>query len=142
MLIKQIESIAGFISIGILLVIFFMTFLKLDHFKKFFDLRAQLMGIIMSWSILFGLSSEKHTYVIAMAGYAIWYIFSSKTTFEKILLYGNFVILGIMPIDILFPVPLSDLLLTRMSLNVIFFSLTWFLMVYKTYELSTKSINK
>lgn len=89
LLIKPIESFVGFISIGILLVIFLMTLLKLDHFKKSFIHRAQLMGIIMSWSILFGLGSEKHTYVIAMVGYAIWYIFSAKTTFEKMLLWGH-----------------------------------------------------
>lgn len=140
-LIKSIESFAGFISVGILLFIFLMTLLKLEYFKKSFINRARLMGVIMGWSILFGLGSERHTYVIAMVGYAIWYIFSSRTTFEKVLLWGNFLILCIMPIDILCPVVISDLLLTRLNLNVIVFSITWFLMVYRTFNFTTQDIN-
>lgn len=133
-LIKPIESFAGFISIGIFLLISLMTLFNLEHFKESFTNRARLMGVIMGWSILFGLGSEKHTYVIAMVGFAIWYIFSSRSTFEKVLLWTNFLVLSVMPIDILFPVVISDFLLTKLSLNVIVFAITWFWMVYRIFS--------
>jgi hypothetical protein len=134
-LFKSIEPHAGLISVGILLVILFFTLLKLRLFKESYLLRARFLGIIMSWAILFGLGSEAHTYVIAMAGYAIWYLCISPGRSDKILLWINFVLLGIVPIDIFCPVVVSDFILGKLDLGIIVFAITWLTMVYKTYTL-------
>jgi hypothetical protein len=130
---KSIEPLAGLVSIGVLFVILVFTLIKLKLFKESFLHRAQFLGILMSWVILFGLGSERHTYVIAMVGYAIWYLCSSTTRLDKVLLWINFVFLGILPIDILCPSAVSNLILAKLNLGIIVFAITWLIMVYKTY---------
>jgi hypothetical protein len=130
---KSIEPFMGLISIGVLLVIFFFTLLKLKLFKESFSYRVQFLGIIMSWAILFGLSSERHTYVIAMVGYALWYLCIIPSRLDKVLLWSNFVLLGILPIDIICPWVLSNFILAKLNLGILVFAYTWGIMVYKTY---------
>jgi hypothetical protein len=87
----------------------------------------------MSWAILFGLSSETHTYVIAMVGYAIWYLSIVPARLDKVLLWSNFILLGLLPIDLICPLVISDFVLTKLNMGVIVFAITWGVMVYKTY---------
>ena len=91
----------------------------------------------MSWAILFGLSSERHTYVIAMVGYAIWYLNIVPTILDKVLLWLNFVLLAIFPIDIICPWAVSNFVLAKLNMGVIIFAITWGVMVYKTFTSST-----
>jgi hypothetical protein len=137
----DVEPFMGFISIGVLLVIVVFTFLKLNLFKTSFQLRAQFLGIIMCWAILFGVSSEKHTYVIAMAGYVIWYLCSVPGRLDKILLWTNWVLLAVLPVDLICPWVISHFILAKLSLGVIVFSFTWFIMVYKTFTTRVASQN-
>ncbi len=58
---EAIVSYASLISLGVLLSIFILTLFKLELFKKSFLHRAQFLGILMSYTILFGLRSELHT---------------------------------------------------------------------------------
>jgi len=109
---KSIEPIAGLISLGVLFVILIFTLIKLKLFKGSYLLRAQFLGILMSWVTLFGLGSERHAYVIAMVGYAICYLCSVTTRLDKVLLWINFVLLEILPIDILCPPALANLILS------------------------------
>lgn len=138
---RSLEPFAGLISIGVLFVILIFTLLKLKLFKESFLHRAQFLGIIMSWAILFGLGSERHTYVIAMVGYSIWYLCSNTTRLDKVLLWMNFVLLGILPIDILCPSVISNLILAKLNLGIIVFAITWGIMVYKTYTSHITSQN-
>jgi len=133
---KAIEPYMGLISIGILLVILIFTLLKLKLFKESFLLRVQFLGIIMSWAILFGLSSERHTYVIAVVGYAMWYLCITPTRLDKVLLWLNFILLAILPVDILCPWVISNFILAKLNMGVIIFSITWGTMGYKTLILN------
>jgi hypothetical protein len=131
---QSIEPFMGFISLGVLFIIFSLTLLKLKLFRESFLYRAQFLGILMSWAILFGLSSERHTYVIAVVGYAIWYLSVTPTKLDRILLWVNFILLGVLPVDLLCPWIISNFILAKLNLGVIIFAFTWFLMVYKTYS--------
>ena len=133
---KSIEPFMGFISIGVLFLILFSTLLKLKLFKELLSYRAQFLGILMSWAILFGLSSERHTYVIAMVGYAVWYLNIVPNRLDKVLLWLNFILLGIFPIDIICPWVISNFVLARLNMGIIVFAITWGTMVYKTYTSS------
>jgi len=139
---NSVEPIMGIISLGLLTALFSLSFFKLKLFKESFPHRVQFLGIIMIWAILLGTSSEKNTYVIAMVGYAMWYLTSSPTKTDKILLWINFVLLEIIPIDIIFPKQISDFLLNTLNLGVIFFAITWGIMVYKifTSRLTSKTL--
>lgn len=129
----EINLYASKISIVVLFFIFLLVIFKMKILKNSFELRAQFLGILMSYVILFGLSSELHTYVIAMTGYAIWYINSKKTKLDNILLWINFFLLAIFPIDIFCPVIISKLILGKLHLGVLVFFTTWLIMIYKTF---------
>jgi hypothetical protein len=133
---NSVEPIMGIISLGLLTALFSLSLFKLKLFKESFPHRVQFLGIIMIWAILLGTSSEKNTYVIAMVGYAMWYLTSSPTKTDKILLWINFVLLEIIPIDIIFPKQISGFLLNTLNLGIIFFVITWGIMVYKTFSSS------
>ncbi|OAD44747.1 glycosyltransferase family 87 protein [Polaribacter atrinae] len=128
----DINQIGSIISLVILLTLFVFSLFKKDLFIKNFSKRAQYLGVLMSYSILFGVGSELHTYVIAMVGYAIWYLFSKKNKLDKILLWINFFLLVIFPIDIFCPVTISKFILGKLHLGIIIFFITWLIMVYKT----------
>mgnify|MGYP003683064729 CR=1 FL=1 len=141
----SINEYASKISIIILFSLFIIGLFHQKKIKNSFSLRTQYLGILMSYTILFGLGSELHTYVIAMVGYAIWYIHNKKTKLDKTLLWINFVLLVIFPIDIFCPVIISKFVLGKLHLGVIVFFITWCIMVYKTlinrktsYEFLTK----
>ena len=136
---NSFEPYMGYISLGVLGLISVFALLKLKLFKAFFSYRAQFLGILMSWAILFGVGSEKHTYVIAVAGYAIWYLCITPNRFDKVLLWTNLILLGVLPIDLLCPYVISKFILTKLNLGIIVFSITWMVMVYKTF-FSSQSI--
>ena len=114
------KNVGFTLIIGILL--FFLPLVHLDF--------SELMG----YTILFGLGSELHTYVIAMVGYAIWYLYSEKSKFNTVLLWINFFLLVIFPIDIFCPVVISKFVLGKLNLGVLVFFITWISMVYKTFS--------
>ncbi len=130
---NSVEQIKTIITLSIFFIISLFTIFRLKLFKKSFLHRAQFLGILMSWTILFGFGTELHTYVIAMVGYAIWYLSSTTTKLDKVLLWANFILLAILPIDLLFPRVISHFIITKLNIGVIVFSITWFIMVYKTF---------
>ncbi len=140
---NSVEQIKTIITLGVFFIIFLFTILRLKLFKESLLHRAQFLGILMSWTILFGFGTELHTYVIAMVGYAVWYLSSIPTKLDKILLWVNFILLAILPIDLLFPRVISHFIITRLNIGVIVFSITWFIMVYKTFtsQLIVKKLN-
>lgn len=137
---ESLEPYMGFISLGIFMFLFTVTLTKLRLFRESFVYRAQFLGILMAWVILFGLSSERHTYVIALVGYAIWYLNSEPDKTDKVLLWLNFLLLGIMPVDIIFPRFISSFILGKLHIGVIVFAFTWFKMVYKTFKMPAEKL--
>ncbi|MFV0591658.1 MAG: glycosyltransferase 87 family protein [Draconibacterium sp.] len=95
--------------------------------------RTQVLGIVLGWVILFSTTAEKHTYVIAMAGLVLWHLSDQKTTFDKVLLWINFLLIILIPIDAIFPKELMRFLYYRLGLNLLLFSITWLRMLSYTF---------
>jgi len=131
---NNIGHLRPIISLFAFSVVFLLAIKKLNLLKRSFPHRIQFLGILMSWAILFGFSTESHTYVIAIVGYVLWYLnLANKTRLAKFLLWTNFILLEIMPIDFLCPPVLSNFILGKLSLGAITFAFTWFYMVYTTF---------
>jgi hypothetical protein len=126
-------SVSGIISVIVFLMLFVLSLFTLNTMRKSFAMRTMFLGILMGWVILFSTGSERHTYVIAVIGYALWYLTVIPAKTDKVLLWLNLILLGIVPIDIFCPVFISDFLLDKIFLNVIVFTITWGIMVYKTF---------
>ena len=59
----------------------------------------------MGWVILFSLSTERRTYVIALAGYLMWYwVQARKGWLDRTLFWANLVLLVLVPVDLDLPV--------------------------------------
>lgn len=95
--------------------------------------RAQTLGVLMSWIILFGDASEKHTYIIALAGYLLWHHSRTPNLTDKVLLWCNFILLCIVPIDLLFPKVCMSFICYTLWLNIWVFLITWLRMVRATF---------
>ena len=131
---NPVKSIMEIISLGLLGLLYSIGLFKLKLFKESFAHRVQFLGILMIWAILFGIASEYNTYQIAVVGYALWFLFSQTSKIDKILLWINFILLEIIPVDILCPDKVATLLLDKLNLNTIILLITWILMVYKTFS--------
>ena len=110
--------------------------LFLLNYRKFgdFAFRAGSLGILMGWVILFSLSTEKHTYVIALLGFMLWYWMQPrKDWLMKTLFWSNFILLVIVPIDIIVPWDVMIFIVDKAQLNIYSFVITWFYMIYCTF---------
>lgn len=107
--------------------------------KRFgtFGRRAQLLGIIMVTIILWGTNSERNTYLIAILGHALWYLTTTRHSWlDKTLLASNFLLVTLVPIDVLCPRPVLNILIGTCALNVLSMLLTWLRMLYVTFAIT------
>lgn len=101
--------------------------------KKFygsFAFRAGVIGLLMGWVILFSNSAESHTYLIALAGFLLWYNTRRHTLFDRILLWANLIVLVLVPIDVFCPARVCHYLFETLTLNLWIFAITWLRMCY------------
>lgn len=122
-------------TIAQIFAIVLLAFLVLVNRSKYkdFAFRVQALGILMGWVILFGTSSEYHTYVIALLGYMLWYYSRQPSRIDKILYYSNLIVLGLMPIDLFCPGVVWRFFFLTTTLNIWIFTITWFRMVWITF---------
>lgn len=127
-----IHPYAAYYQAGSLAVLFVALILLRNRWREF-AFRAKVLGILMGWIILFSEASEHHGYIIAFSGFMLYYYSKAKhSKFEEYAYWINWVLFGIMPIDILCPVPVFRFEHFTLWLDVYFFAATWFYMVYDT----------
>ena len=118
------------VSLLVLTLVFFFKYRSWGDFS----FRAGALAVIMGWICLFGNATEAHTYIIAFAGYIIFYYTSPETTrhprLDNILYWGNWLLFGVMPIDILCPGAVFDLLHKTLWIDIYFYTFTWGYMIY------------
>lgn len=116
-------------SLAVLAVLFLTSLSKWSSFA----FRAQALGILMGWVVLMSDSAEKHTYIIALAGFMLWYWTRRHNRTDKTLLWSIFFLMGIVPIDILVPPPVMRFITATLWLHVWVFTFAWLRMVYLTF---------
>jgi hypothetical protein len=110
-------QIAGlFFFISTVIIIFFR--------KNYEQVKATFLSYILIWVIIFNHDSESATYIIAVTGVAIWYISSSKSLTDKILLALTFIFTVLSPTDI-FPDFLFKKFVSPFALKALGPSLIW-----------------
>lgn len=126
-------------ALCILAVILLLNRKKYDSWA----FRAQALGVLMGWTILFSDAAEKHTYVIALAGYMLWYwSLTERQKIDKIFFWAAFVLLCVVPIDIIIPKPVMNIICYTLWLNVWIFLFIWIRMVWITFLRHSKSKNQ
>ncbi|MCF0192901.1 MAG: DUF2029 domain-containing protein [Prevotella sp.] len=124
------------IAVGI--IVSLAILLRYKTLRATLSSRYCVFGILISLPILWGGHTELVTFIIPMAGFLLWYFTTESTTlYDKILLWAGFIILGVVPIDILCPVSIKNILIynydtdTGLFLNVIVAMLMWVRMIQR-----------
>ncbi len=114
--------IVQLVTIGLVVVVFFCQYKRWQEFR----FRAITLGVLMGWIILFGDSSETHTYLIALAGYMLWYYLQQRhTLFDKVLFWALIVFFGIVPVDLFVPSSVHNFLNGTLFIDVYLYMLVW-----------------
>lgn len=118
--------IVQLLTVAVVIALFFWQHRRWGEFS----FRVTTLGVLMGWIILFGDSSETHTYLIALAGYILWYwLREQHTLYDKILFWGLLVFFGIVPTDIFVPTSIHKFLNDTLYINVYLYTLAWLKMV-------------
>lgn len=114
-------------TVAVIIGIFFVRRARWSDF----GFRATTLGVLMGWIIVLGDSSETHTYLIALAGYMLWYwLKSSHSVFDRVMLWLLVVFFGCVPIDVLVPSRVHDFLNGTLYIDVYLYAIVWCQMVW------------
>lgn len=95
-----------------------------------FSYRIGVVAAIMGWCILFGNSSETHTYLISVTGFLLWYhSLSSRTKTLRWLYWLVLVFIALMPIDLIFPMPVLEFCYHTLHINKFLMLFVWLYML-------------
>ena len=124
-----------YIQIGVLIALITGIFANRRKWQtRFF--RIACMAVLMGYIILFSNSSETHTYVISLIGYQMWYwtMFQANllNRMDKIFFWAIFVIVVVMPIDVLCPVPVMNIFY-GIQLNLWLLTAMWLRICYTAF---------
>jgi hypothetical protein len=108
--------------------VFLVPFVKIKLYRNYMFRLLTLCSVLI-WVIIFNHKAESPTFIIAMAGVAIWFISGKKSTFNSILFVLAFVLTSLSPTDI-FPKVLRETFVIPYSLKVFPCILIWFKIIY------------
>jgi hypothetical protein len=108
--------------IGLLLFIstVFIVFFR----KNYEQVKEIFLAYVLIWIIIFNHDAESSTYIIACTGIAIWYVYSSRSLIDNILLVITFILTILSPTDI-FPDYLRREFVYPFALKALGPSLIW-----------------
>jgi hypothetical protein len=130
---ENISFAALYIQLGTLLS---LAILFLANFWRFFidNFKLQTLGILMVWMILFSNAADTHTHLITMLGFALWYWGRNKRSLlDKIFFYALFLVVIIVPIDLICPPFIMRFLFRELSLHLWLMLINWIRMCYLTF---------
>lgn len=122
-----------YIQLGALAVLAVLLGLNYKKFKDW-EFRTQALAVLMGWTIIFSDAAEKHTYIIALAGFMLWYWSQpSRTIIDKICFWAIFIFLCVVPVDLFVPKSVMNIICHVLYLNVWVMLIVWIRIAYKTF---------
>ncbi len=121
---------------GVLL--FLIPLLKFKHYSNY-TFRFLTLTSILIWIVIFNHKAESPTFIIAMAGIALWFITSEKSILNIILFTCAFILTSLSPTD-LFPKYLREEFVIPFMLKVFPCILVWLKIIYELMLLKTDQI--
>ena len=124
-----------YIQIGVLVALF-AGLLSNIHYRNTPYYRIGAFAVLVGYVIMFSNSSEGHTYVISLIGYMMWYWAMRRvgavTLFDKVLFWLLFVVVAVMPVDVLCP-PKVMRLFYDATINLWLITAMWTRICYTTF---------
>lgn len=116
------ERTAGFVLPNAIWLIAGMVLLVLPLYRRqqqqYYKWRLTYFALMLVWVVLFNHKTESPTFVIAMAGAALYYLSSSKTVEYKVLMVIVFIFTGLVATDI-FPYAVRENFIKPYSIKVL-----------------------
>lgn len=121
------------IQLGVITVISALTLWRMK-WRRDFNFRVGVLAVVMGYVIFFSNSSEKHTYIIALAGYLYWWWAKARhTRFDRVLYWSILVVMVLVPIDLICPAAVMHLIFDTLDLNKWLFLVAWLYLCYSTF---------
>lgn len=124
-----------YVQAGVLLLLAAGLFANYRNWRLAY-FRIAALAVLMGYVILFSNSSEGHTYVISLIGYLMWYWTMHRsgalTPADRILYWAVFVVVVLMPVDVLCP-PRVMRLFYGWQLNLWLLLALWLRLCYATF---------
>lgn len=116
--------------------------IPLIQIKKYsiYLFRVLLLCSILIWVIIFNHKAESSTFIIAMAGIAIWFFISEKNKQNTILVIAAFILTSLSPTD-LFPRSLRNNIVVPYVLKAVPCILIWLKILYDMFMINQKNLN-
>ncbi|MCW3111185.1 MAG: hypothetical protein JWQ09_5691, partial [Segetibacter sp.] len=89
-------------TVAIAAIIFCIPLLKVNCYKLY-SFRLQILASLLLWVVIFNHKGESPTYIIAMAGVAIWYFSQPPNTVNRILLWLALICTSFTSTDLITP---------------------------------------
>ncbi len=104
-------------------VILLVPLLRFSEWKNL-KYRLLYLSSLLIWMVIFNHKAESPTFVIAMAGAALWFLLSKKTTFDIVLIVLALIFTSLSPTDI-FPKMVRSGFFVPFAIKVIPMILIW-----------------
>jgi Glycosyltransferase family 87 len=121
-------------------LIFLIPLIRIKEYKNL-TLRFLTLASILIWVVIFNHKAESPTFIIAMAGVALWFVTSEKSKTNIILFATAFIFTSLSPTDI-FPKYLRTEFVKPLMLKVFPCILIWVKIVYDMIVLKSNRIEE
>jgi len=128
---KQIVLVTG-------VILFLIPLLRIKEYKNF-TFRFLTLTSVLLWVIIFNHKAESPTFIIAMAGVALWFISGEKNALNIALFVCALILTSLSPTD-LFPRFLRDGYVEPLMLKVFPCILIWFKIVFDMLVLKSDTL--
>ncbi|MBK6363399.1 MAG: hypothetical protein IPF52_07805 [Saprospiraceae bacterium] len=118
-------------------LVFLLPFVRIKLYKESMFTYLLLCSILI-WIVIFNHKTESPTFIIAMAGVALWFVRSEKNTLNIILFVLAFILTSLSPTD-LFPEYLRDEFVHPYSLKAFPCILIWCKIIYDMMALKSEN---
>ncbi|MFA6924557.1 MAG: glycosyltransferase family 87 protein [Bacteroidales bacterium] len=132
-------SINKYIIIFTGFIILSLSFLKYKSFNNY-NFRILFLANILIWIVIFNHKAESSTFIIAVAGVALWYFYKKRKFYDLILICLAFVFTILSPTDI-FPKYLREHIVVPYVLKAIPCIIIWLKIIFEllTFETANNS---
>lgn len=121
------------------IIIFITTLLYKTKCYKYLQFRYLILSSILIWIVIFNHKAESPTFIIAMAGAAIWFVNSRKSFYDVVLIILAFIFTSLSPTD-LFPRFIRNEYLIPYVVKAVPCILIWLKISYELFTFDKRKI--